>query len=155
MVIGVICEYNPFHLGHKYQIDKIKEENKDAKIVAIMSGNAVQRGELAIFDKQIRAEIALICGADMVLEMPFPYSSATAEIFANAGVEIATKIGCDYLYFGTENCDLEYLKEVANAVDSPRLEEKISSYLSDKSLSYISAKQKALSDLGLETKALA
>ena len=155
MVIGVICEYNPFHIGHKYQIDKIKEENKDAKVVAIMSGNAVQRGELAIFDKQIRAEIALICGADMVLEIPFPYSSATAEIFANAGVEIATKIGCDYLYFGTENCDLEYLKEVANAVDSPRLEEKISSYLSDKSLSYISAKQKALSDLGFETKALA
>ena len=150
MVIGIICEYNPFHLGHKYQIDKIKEENKDVKIVAIMSGNTVQRGELAIFDKLTRCEAALKCGVDMVLEMPFPYSSSTAEIFASAGVEIATKIGCEYLYFGTESCDIEYLKRVAGAIDTSEFESKISVYLNDKSQSYIRAKEKTLADLGFD-----
>ncbi len=154
-VVGIICEYNPFHLGHKYQIDKIKQEIPDAKIVAIMSGNTVQRGELAIIDKQKRAEIALNCGVDVVLEMPFPYSSSTAEIFASAGVEIATKIGCDYLYFGTENCDVDYLKRVADIVDSSELEDKISSYLKDKAQSYIVAKQKSLTDLGFDIPTLA
>ena len=112
MVVGIISEYNPFHLGHKYQIDKIREEINDAKIVAIMSGNTVERGEFSIFDKQKRAEIAISCGIDAVFEMPFPYSCSTAEIFASAGVEIATKLGCDYLYFGTEKCNIEYLTNV-------------------------------------------
>ena len=151
MVVGIISEYNPFHLGHKYQIDKIREEINDAKIVAIMSGNTVERGEFSIFDKQKRAEIAISCGVDAVFEMPFPYSCSTAEIFASAGVEIATKLGCDYLYFGTEKCNIEYLTNVASAVDSPEFERLISDEIKDKSQSYITAKEKALKNMGFDS----
>ena len=151
MIVGIISEYNPFHLGHKYQIDKIREEINDAKIVAIMSGNTVERGEFSIFDKQKRAEIAISCGIDAVFEMPFPYSCSTAEIFASAGVEIATKLGCDYLYFGTEKCNIEYLTKVASAVDSPEFERLISDEIKDKSQSYITAKEKALKNMGFDS----
>ena len=78
-IVGIICEYNPFHNGHKYQIDKIKAEMPESYIVAIMSGNTTQRGEFSVFDKHLRAEIALDLGVDLVLEIPFPYSSSTAE----------------------------------------------------------------------------
>ncbi|MBQ8546787.1 MAG: nucleotidyltransferase family protein [Clostridia bacterium] len=149
-IVGVICEYNPFHMGHKYQIDKIREEMPNAKIVAIMSGNTVQRGEFAIIDKHKRAEIALECGVDLVLEMPFPYSVAAAEIFAHAGVEIASKCGCDYLYFGTENCDIHYLEMVASATNSREFENALKKHLSNKRQSYIVAKEKALVDMGFE-----
>ena len=153
-IVGIICEYNPFHLGHKYQIDKIREEIKDAKIVAIMSGQTVQRGEFSIFDKQKRAEIAISCGIDAVFEIPFPYCTSTAEIFASAGVEVATKIGCDYLYFGTEKCDIDYLKNVAKTVNSPEFEELIAEQVKDKSQSYIVAKEKALKEFGFDLKML-
>ncbi len=154
-IVGIICEYNPFHLGHKYQIDKIREEMPDAKIVAIMSGNVVQRGEFAIIDKHKRAEIALDCGIDLVLEMPFPYSVSTAEIFANAGVEIASKCGCNYLYFGTENCDIDYLEMVASATNSREFENAMKKHLSHKRQSYIVAKEKALIDMGFDKSLLA
>lgn len=154
-IVGIICEYNPFHLGHKYQIDKIREEIPDAKIVAIMSGNTVQRGEFAIIDKHKRAEIALENGVDLVLEMPFPYSTSTAEIFANAGVEIASKCGCDYLYFGTENCDIHYLEMLASATNSKEFENALKRHLQNKRQSYIVAKEKALMDMGFEKALLA
>ncbi len=154
-VVGIICEYNPFHLGHKYQIDKIREEMPDAKILAIMSGNTVQRGEFAILDKHKRAEIALECGVDLVLEMPFPYSVATAEIFAHAGVEIASKCGCNYLYFGTENCDIHYLEAIASAIGTREFEIAIKKYLHNKRISHIVAKERALLDMGFEKSLLA
>ncbi|MBQ3018340.1 MAG: nucleotidyltransferase family protein [Clostridia bacterium] len=147
-IVGIICEYNPFHKGHKYQIDKIKELIPECKIVAIMSGNSTQRGELSIIDKYKRAEIALEMGVDLVTEIPFPYSSSTAEIFACAGVEIAMQLSCNTLAFGTENCDLEYLKSLADAIDSVKLEDAIKKELQDKSVSYIVAKERALSKLG-------
>lgn len=149
-VVGIICEYNPFHLGHKYQIDKIKEEMPDAKIAAIMSGNTVQRGEFAILDKHKRAEIALLNGVDLVLEMPFPYSSSTAEIFASAGVEIASKIGCSYLYFGTENCDIHYLEAIASAIGTREFESALKKHLQNKRMSHIIAKERALFDMGFD-----
>lgn len=146
-IVGIICEYNPFHKGHKYQIDKIKELIPECKIVAIMSGNITQRGEFSVLDKYKRAEIALEMGVDLVTEIPFPYSSSTAEIFACAGVEIAKQLGCDALAFGTENCDLEYLNGLANIIDSTELDDAIKKELQDKSVSYIVAKERALSKL--------
>ena len=80
---GIICEYNPFHTGHKRQIDILRDMGYDC-IVCVMSGNYTERGELAIFDKYTRAESAILGGADVVLELPFPYSSFSAEGFANA-----------------------------------------------------------------------
>ena len=153
-VAGIIAEYNPFHKGHKYQIDKIKSEMPDAKIVAIMSGNATQRAEMTIFEKHERAKVALLMGADLVLELPFPYSSSCAEIFALGGVQIAKGIGCDYLYFGTETAEIGDLNELTRILDTPEFEARMKFYLSDKKISYITAREKALLDLGFEGKLL-
>ena len=83
---GIICEYNPFHNGHIYQIEETKRLTGAAHIVAIMSGNFVQRGDVAIMDKFKRAEIAVQNGVDLVVEMPVQYSLAGAEEFARCGV---------------------------------------------------------------------
>ncbi len=147
--VAIICEYNPFHNGHKYQIDQIKKEFTDATIVAIMSGNIVQRGEFAILNKYKRAEIALKCGINAVFELPYPYSGSTAEIFANAGVEIASKLKCDYLYFGIEEYKIEQLEKIADAIDSEDFEKEIKTALMNKNISYIMAKKQSLERLGI------
>ncbi len=114
-VVAIIAEYNPFHNGHKHQIDKIREHfGEDTAIIAIMSGNYTQRAETSFADKLLRATAAVDCGVNLVLELPFPFSSASAEFFATAGVAIANKLGIvDYLSFGSElgNCDT--LTEIA------------------------------------------
>ena len=119
-IAAIIAEYNPFHNGHKYQIDTIRETlGQDTAIVAIMSGNFTQRGELAIADKTVRAEAAVMSGVNLVLELPFPYSMASAEFFASAGVHIAHKIGTvDYLIFGSELGDGAELSEIASNLAS-------------------------------------
>ena len=87
--IGIICEYNPFHLGHKKQIDIIRDRfGKDCGIVCLMSGNYVQRGMPAVYDKSLRARAAIECGADLVLELPLTYALSSAEGFAAGGVRI-------------------------------------------------------------------
>ena len=102
--VAIICEYNPFHNGHKHQIDAIRREfGADTRIIAIMSGNYTQRGLTAIADKSVRAKAATMCGANLVLELPFPFSSSSAELFATAGVSIANDLGIvDYLSFCSE-----------------------------------------------------
>lgn len=103
-VCGIISEFNPFHNGHKFLIDKVREHGYDS-VICVMSGNFVQRGEYASFDKKIRAEAAIACGADLVLSIPFPWSSATAEHFAKGAVSILNSLKCvDALCFGME-CD--------------------------------------------------
>lgn len=148
-IVGIICEYNPFHKGHKLQIDKIRIEHPDATIIAIMSGNVVQRGELAMIDKYRRAEIALACGVDLVLELPYPYSGSTAEIFAEAGVEIAHRVGCNYLYFGTESLTISELEKAADALLNIEYQNEIKNVMRASNLSYIQAKQSYLSSLGI------
>ena len=119
---GIICEYNPFHAGHKRQIDILREMGYEC-IVCVMSGNYTQRGELAIFDKYTRAESAIMGGADIVLELPFPYSSFSAEGFANAGVHILAKVGVDAICFGSECGDSNILERAADAIISPEFKE--------------------------------
>ena len=118
MNIGIICEYNPFHNGHLYQIEKIREEfGADTNVIAVMSGNFVQRGGVAIADKGLRAKCAVLCGANLVLELPFPYSMASAEYFAKAAIHILDSIGCvDYVSFGSESGDIESLRRTAEAM---------------------------------------
>ena len=87
-IIGIIAEYNPFHNGHAYQIKKIKEELQADFVVVAMSGDFVQRGAPAIIDKYARTEMALSSGVDLVLSLPLPYCSATAEKFAVSGVRV-------------------------------------------------------------------
>ena len=92
-IVGIICEYNPFHLGHKKQIDLIcRQFGDDCGIVCLMSGNFVQRGTPAIFDKSLRAQAAITCGADLVLELPITHSLSSAEGFAAGGVRILSHI---------------------------------------------------------------
>ncbi len=118
--VAIISEYNPFHSGHEYHITKIREEfGSDTAIIAIMSGNYTQRGEAAILGKAERAKCALLGGVDLVVELPFPYSSESAEIFAKSGVRIADALGCvDYLSFGTESGSVHEITEAAEIIDT-------------------------------------
>lgn len=105
-VTGIIAEYNPFHNGHAYHLKSAREELKSDYIVVVMSGNYVQRGAPTIIDKYSRCEMALKCGADLVLELPSCFSTASAEYFAFGGVAILDKLGVvDDLCFGTESLD--------------------------------------------------
>ena len=111
---AIIAEYNPFHNGHKYQINKARKLlGEDTAIIAIMSGNFTQRGDLAIADKTVRAKLAVMEGVNLVLELPFPFSCSTAEIFAKSGVSIASSIGADYLVFGSECGNIDTIFEAA------------------------------------------
>ncbi len=149
-IVAIITEYNPFHNGHKYQIDKIREEIPDATIIAIMSGNIVQRGDFAFADKYTRAEMAMKCGIDAVFELPFPYCCSTAEIFASAGAEIASKLGASYLYFGIESDSLEILEKIAEAIDSEAFDKNVQELYKNDFSSYPVIRDKALSKLGLK-----
>ncbi len=119
---GIVCEYNPFHTGHQHQIDSLRCEGFDC-IISAMSGNFTQRGELAIFDKYTRAEASVKSGIDIASELPFPYSSFSAEGFAKAGVHILYSMGADTLCFGSECCDEELLRKAANITASKEFTE--------------------------------
>ncbi len=124
-IAGIVCEYNPFHNGHKHQIDTLRKSGAEC-IVCVMSGNYVQRGEPAMLDKYTRAEMAVRCGADLVLELPFPYSSLSAEQFARAGVYILCSVGVDTLSFGSECGDVDKLTQAAEIISSEDFREKFS-----------------------------
>ena len=113
---GIIAEYNPFHRGHQYHIEETRRQTGADYIVVVMSGDYVQRGEPAAADKYFRARMALAGGADVVLEMPAVYATASAEYFATAGVQILHRLGCvDYLSFGSEwakTSDMEFLVKI-------------------------------------------
>lgn len=123
MQIAVIAEYNPFHNGHAYQIEHLRRTfGEDACITVILGGIFSQRGAPYIAPPYIRAEAAVAAGADLVLELPFPFSSAPASIFARAGVEIAEKMGADVLAFGSECGDLAILDAALDRLDSGELQ---------------------------------
>lgn len=105
---AIISEYNPFHNGHKYQIDLLRRAGYDV-IIAVMSGSVVQRGEIAIVDKFTRAKSAVMCGVDLVCELPAPFSCTSGEYFARAGVIAADALGADVLSFGSECGDIDLL----------------------------------------------
>ena len=131
-VIAIVAEYNPFHNGHSYQLQKIKEQFPESTVIAIMSGSLVQRGEPALFSKYNRAEIAVRNGVDAVFELPSVYSNAPANIFASSAVYIMQKLsGIDYICFGSECGDLDMLDFAAEKILSEefniRLRESIKS----------------------------
>ena len=151
--VGIICEYNPLHLGHKKQIDEIRRIcGADTAIVCLMSGNFVQRGAPAIIDKSYRAKAAVLSGADLVLELPVEYALSSAEGFAAGGVGILGQF-CDALCFGAETADKELLLSTARALlseeFSPVLREEL-----EKGLSFPAARQAALAQMGLDASIL-
>ena len=127
--VGIICEFNPFHFGHAYLLEEVRKAFPDHGIVCVMSGNFVQRGSFAIQEKYSRAYCALQAGADLVLEMPFPFSSLSAESFASAGVKILSSLGiCDTIAFGSEFADLEELYACAEHLASKEFEDALKAY---------------------------
>ena len=111
--IGIIAEYNPFHNGHLYHIKKAKELNPDAPVILIMSGNFTERGEVSIMDKWKRTEIALTHGVDLVVELPYPFATQSADFFSYGGITLLEKLKVDSLVFGSESNDIETLELIA------------------------------------------
>lgn len=112
----LICEFNPLHSGHRYILEKLGETG-DVR-VCVMSGNFVQRGESAILDKYTRAEAAVECGADLVLELPFPWCASPAEFFSLGAITVARAVGATRMVFGSECGDIEKLRAVSRKSDS-------------------------------------
>ena len=145
--IGVICEYNPFHNGHEKQLAVLRERGT---VVCLMSGNYVQRGEPAILDKLTRARAAVLCGADVVLELPLTYAIRSAEGFADGAVDIFTKLGCvDTLAFGCEEVDHNKIMSTARALLTPEFPGFLKIELA-LGRSFPAARQRALERLGAD-----
>ena len=153
-IAGIIAEYNPFHGGHAYQIEQTRKAGA-SHIVAVMSGNYVQRGEPACLEKPARAEMALHGGADLVLELPVPWSCARAQDFARAGVSLLHAMGCvELLSFGSECGSTALLCETAQALESPEMRDCLRGCL-DEGMSLPAAREKAAAQcLGKEAAAL-
>lgn len=146
--IGIICEYNPLHLGHQKQFDTIRAcYGTDTAIVCLMSGNYVQRGAPAVIDKSLRAKAAVLAGADLVLELPIPYALSSAEGFAAGGVEILSGF-CDGLCFGAESDDRDALLKIARALLSDSFPPLLRREL-DSGKSFPAARQAALEAMHL------
>ncbi len=146
---AIICEYNPFHNGHQFHIAETRRTTGADGIVAIMSGNFVQRGDVAVFDKTARAKAAVLGGADLVIELPCVYSSASAEFFALNAIKILNALGnIDFLSFGAENAQVSELMKIARlfADESQGLSEGIKKHLGD-GLSFPLARSKAVEEI--------
>ena len=119
IITGIITEYNPFHKGHEYHLEKAKSDTNADGVVCIMSGNFMQRGIPGIIDKWKRAEMAIKNGVDLVLELPLVYSISSAEHFAFGSVSLLNSLGIvDYLYFGSEKGSIDTLEDIAKTLVS-------------------------------------
>ena len=153
-IAGIIAEYDPFHNGHAYQIAKTRDAGADA-VVAVLGGEFTQRGEPAWCSKYLRAEAALLCGADLVLEMPVPYALGSAEKFAEGGIKILDALGCvDVLSFGSESGDAEKIMAFAALSEREDFIEEYKKALSE-GISSPSARQKAAEKLAPELSSVA
>ena len=141
--VGIVCEYNPFHKGHLYQIEALRQSvGEDVAVVCAMSGDFVQRGEAAVFDKFARAEAACKCGASLVLELPLPWCLSSAEGFARGAVGLLGAMGCEALCFGSESGELEGLEQLAELLLAPAFNESVRARLArEPNLSYAAARQ--------------
>lgn len=146
-VIGIIAEYNPFHLGHLYQINKIKEIYKDSIIIAIVSSSFTQRGDVSILNKWDKTRIALDNGIDLVIELPYFYAGQSSDIFAKGAVTILNYLGIDTLVFGMESDDINNLKLMADIqLNDKNYNNIVKEYLSN-GYNYPTALSKAIKDI--------
>ena len=147
-IVGVIAEYNPFHNGHQYQLNKIRRTLGAEYVIAVMSGDFVQRGAPALFSKYDRTRMALAGGVDLVVELPVAYSTASAERFAKGGIRILERLGVtDMVCFGCESCSVDELSEIARLLseEPPVLRNSLRLYLGE-GLSFPSARIKAVAE---------
>ena len=145
-VIGIVCEFNPFHNGHKHLIDTVRKDGDT--VVCVMSGNFTQRAEPSVFEKSCRVEAALSCGADIVLELPFVYATATAELFAANAVRILCEFGCDKIAFGVETDNKDGIIACAKLFASDSFKNEIDLEL-EHNISYPAARHRAFSTHGI------
>ena len=151
---GIIAEYNPFHSGHEFHINKSKELTGSDFCVVVMSGDFVQRGEPAIYSKYLRTRMALACGADLVVEMPSVFAVSSAEDFAACGVALLTALGAvDTICFGSEDGSIQDIQTVAAllADESPVFSAALSQGLR-RGLSWPQARNHALLEMAGEHK---
>lgn len=146
-IVGVIAEFNPFHNGHLYLFNNMKKMFPDAVYILIMSGNFTQRGEPSILDKRSKTEIALKTGFDLVVELPFPFATASSEIFAEGAIELAHALGVTDLLFGSESDDLTYLNEMIDIeLYNSSFDPLVRVYLAS-GLNYPTARSQAFNDI--------
>lgn len=112
-MVGIIAEYNPFHNGHLYHLKKVKEMFKDETIVLVLVGNFLNRGDVSVIDKFDKTKLALKYGVDLVVELPFIFSTQSADIYAMGAITILNHLKCNYLVFGSESNDLDTLYKIA------------------------------------------
>lgn len=146
-IIGIVAEYNPFHLGHLYQINKIKELYPDSLIIAIISGHYTERGDISIINKWDKTKICLDNGIDLVVELPTLYAIQSADIFAYGAISILNNLHIDTLVFGTESDNIDDIKKLAKiAINNKKYDTLIKDYLKQ-GINYPTAKSKALYEL--------
>lgn len=148
-IIGIVAEFNPFHNGHKYFIQQIKEKYNPDVIILVLSSSFVQRGTPSILSKWDRAKLAVDNGINLVVELPFIYACQNAEYFSKGAIKILKSLGINYLAFGMEDCDLSVLKRVAKSttIKSEKASSILKAYL-NKGLSFIEARNLALVESG-------
>lgn len=147
-VAGIVAEYNPFHTGHGFQIEQTRVRlGEECAVVAVMSGNWVQQADCAIADKWTRTKLALMGGADLVLELPTVWACSTAESFARGAVGILNACGIvDALSFGSECGDVEGLKQVADCLDGPEYDWRVRELVND-GVTFAACRQQAVEEL--------
>lgn len=146
-IIGLIAEYNPFHNGHQYQINKIKEKYPDSILIAVISSSYTQRGDISVLNKWEKASIALDNQVDIVVELPFVYATQSSDIFARGAIEILNKLKVNKIIFGTERDTLEELILLADTQIKSKEYNKLVKKYQNEGLNYATSTNKALEDL--------
>ena len=146
MNIGIICEYNPFHYGHLYHLNKIKEIYPNSNVILVMTGWITERGDLSLIDKFKKADIALNYGVDLVVELPFKFIQS-ADYFAKGSIEILNKLGCDTIVFGSESNNVDELINLAKIqLNNKEYSNLVKKYV-DEGINYPTALSKALKNV--------
>ncbi len=128
--VGIIAEYNPFHNGHLYHLNKIKEKYPDAVIVLVMSGNFTERGDVSIIDKWKKTQIALKAGIDLVVELPFPFATQSADYFSYGSITLLEKLKVERVIFGSESNNISDLETIVDAeISNPDFDKLVKIYL--------------------------
>lgn len=145
--IGIIAEYNPFHNGHLYHLNKIKEKYKDAITVLVLSGNFTQRGDVSLIDKWKKTSIALKAGIDLVIELPFPFATQSADYFSYGAITLLEKLKVEKVIFGSESDNIENLEIIAETqLNNPEFDQLVKIY-SKLGYNYPTALSLSLKDL--------
>lgn len=142
--VGIIAEYNPFHNGHKYHIEKVKEMFPESPIILVLNGYFLERGDVSVLSKESKTKIALENGVDIVLELPFIYGSQSADTFADASICLLERLRIKHIIFGSEMNNVELLKKAADIqINNKEYQTKVKNFI-DKGLNYPTALAKAL-----------